>query len=125
MSAGVFVNTRYEASYAAATYHNIRVQPETLLADVAGTVNDAPTQLVNNPISAVVSGSNRTLGLTPRKIRLKLPPGTTPPTGYKPEGTTTIPILTRALFDLCQIGGTCTYLGAVWRIQDTLPEKAR
>lgn len=125
MSAGVFVTTRYQASYAAATYHKIRVQPETLLADVGGVVNDAPTQLLTNPISAIVKGSNRTLGLTPRKVRLKLPAGTTPPTGYKPEGTTTIPCLTTSFYDACVTGLTCTYLNVVWTILGTNPERAR
>lgn len=123
MSAGAFVNSRYRASYAAPIQiHPIRVQPETLAAEIDGLSNDPPTDAVNNPIIANSTGSRRANGLTARRIRLQLPLATTPPTGYRPGSITTIPVLQPALFALAQKGVACNYLGVVWTVVGRIAE---
>jgi len=53
MSAGAFTRTRYRAD--SGDTHPIRVQPETLTAAFGATANSAPTDAIDNPISAKVS----------------------------------------------------------------------
>lgn len=99
MSAGVFSKTKYQASYGAGTaIHPIKVQDTTLTCSINSVVNDPPTGDVNNPISAVVSRGRRAKGLIVRTVTLEAPT-TSPPTGYKPGGLTTIPCLTEAFFE--------------------------
>lgn len=99
MSAGVFTKTKYQASYGAGTsIHPIKVQPETVSCSINSVSNDPPDGDVNNPISAVVSRGRRAKGLIVRTVTLEAPT-TSPPTGYKPGGLTTIPCLTEAFFN--------------------------
>lgn len=113
MSAGPFVLSRYE-SFASGErlIYPIRVQPETLLATIAGTPNAAPTDAVDVNVRVRVSGSIRASGLRARRITIRLPL-TGQPTGYAPGGVLTIPALTAAFFNAAAtigIGGTVTYL---------------
>lgn len=115
MSSGAFIRSRYQATYNTANIHPIRVQPETIAASIGGVTNAAPTGTQNNPISAKVSGSKRTVGLIPRKIIIAAPTSS-PPTGYLPGGKTTIPALTESFYNAAIKGVTCTYLGAAFQV---------
>lgn len=110
MSAGRFIRSRYAASYATpAPIHPIKVQPETEDASIGGTTNAAPGGAITNPISAVTSRGKRERGLKPRTITIQMP-GDGQPAGYTPFGTTTIPALTQAFYDLAVPGTTINYL---------------
>jgi len=116
MSAGVFTNTLYRASYGDGTaVHPIRVQPETIAAAIGATTNAAPTTAQTNPIQARVSGSKRSIGLIARSVTLQAP-ATGQPTGYKALGVTRIPALTQAFYDAATKGVTCTYLGVAFTV---------
>lgn len=123
MSAGAFVISRYEASYAA-NIHPIRVQPETTAASIGGTDNDPPAGVVNNPISVVVSRGRRSRGLIPRTVTLRAP-ATGQPAGYLALGLTTIPALTEAFFTAATAGAEVTYLGATFTVVGRSPEIVR
>lgn len=110
MSAGLFVRSKYTASYDNTAIHPIRVQPESIAASIGGTTNAAPTGAINNPISARVTGSKRTLGLNARKVTIAAP-ATGQPTGYAPGGTTSIPALNEAFYNAAIKGTPVTYLG--------------
>jgi hypothetical protein len=128
MSAGRFVRSRYSASYDANMIHPIRVQPETLAASLMGTpsvVNSPTTEDVNNPISASISLSNRSLGLRPRFLNLQLPEAATPPTGYAPGSITRIPAVTQAFFDNVPDNSRVIYLGVEWEVVSKETERAR
>lgn len=117
MSAGEFVRSRYAATYEAGAIHPIRVQEETialaLTSDTTET-NAAPIGAVNNPISAIVSRSNRGLGLKPRKVTLELTGP--PPTGYSVGSLVTLPILNETLFGDLNNGVSVNYLGTTWEV---------
>lgn len=115
MSAGAFVRSRYQAEYITTQIHPIRVQPETISASIGGVTNAPPAGAQNNPISAKVSGSKRTLGLVARKIVIAAPTSS-PPTGYSPGGKTTIPALTSGFYNAAIKGVNCTYLGATFQV---------
>lgn len=92
MSEGAFTNTKYQASYAA-IIHPIRVQEETLAATLDGVANAAPAGAINNPVSARVGKSRRTLGLGARMVTLEFTAA--PPAGYTGDPVR-IPALTPA-----------------------------
>lgn len=124
MSAGSFVNSRYQATYNTAEIHPIRIQPETLALAIdfgAGAVaNAAPTDALTSPISAKVSGSRRQLGLTPRKVRFEFT--ATPPTGYNAGDTLELPWLVNVT--TIPKGATGTYLGVAIAVTGFSPENA-
>lgn len=125
MSAGLFQLSRYAAVYNASAIHPIRVQPETIAMSTIGTpavTNAAPTGAVNNPISAIVSRSNRSRGLIPRRVRLRYATGTLP-TGYDTRSVTVIPILNATFAGAVSIGTQVTYLGATWTVVGVIPER--
>lgn len=125
MSAGAFTFTVYTASYADGAAHPIRVQPETLAATAGGIANAAADGVdANNPISAMVSASKRSLGLHARTVTLELTG--TPPTGYKVGSRVRIPCLTEGFYDAVAIKGTpVTYLGTTWRTSYVTPESTK
>jgi len=125
MSAGVFVRSRYAASYGDADQiHPIRVQPETIEADAGGTDNAPPPGAVTNPISAKVTASKRSLGLRPRLVTLQLTG--TPPAEYKAGSIVRIPCLTTAFYDVVTPPGTeVTYLDTTWETVSVSNEEAR
>lgn len=110
MSSGAFVRSKYQSSYDAAQIHPIRVQPETIAASIGGVANTAPSGATTSPISAKVSGTRRSIGLTARRVTIAAP-ATGQPTGYLPGGKTTIPALTGAFFNAAIKGAAVTYLG--------------
>lgn len=116
MSAGAFEISRYQAGYGAGTaIHPIRVQPETLAAEIDGVANDAPTAAANSPISAHISKSKNEYGLRPRFVTLRAP-ATSPPAGYQPRGITRIPALTPAFYNVATRGKDCSYLGVTFTV---------
>lgn len=118
MSAGNFVQSKYQAAYDDEQIHPIKVQPETLGASIDSQDNVEPSGATTSPISAKVSGSRRQLGLTPRKVTLQFT-GTTAgdrPTGYAANSKVTIPALTSAFWDKCKKGNTGTYLGKAVKV---------
>lgn len=119
MSAGVFaVNGKYQAD--GGLVHPIRVQPETIT-----TANALPAGAVTNSISARVGGSRRTLGLHARGVRLRFP-ATGAPEGYKPLGSTFVPILTPAAFTaIAGKGAEFEYLGVTCTVLGKVPEVVR
>ena len=121
MSAGEFTRSRYQSDQTARIY-NIRVQPETLLASLGGTVNAAPGGAVTEPSSARARGSRRSLGVVARRVTLAWVGA--PPTGYG-DDLVTIPILTPALFNSLAIGSTGTYLGTDVTVVGLSPESRR
>jgi hypothetical protein len=124
MSAGEFLSAKYQSQYLATNspIHPIKVQPETLSATINSVPNAQPTVALNNPISAKVSGSKRTIGLTPRKVTLEFT-GEEAPDGYETGGQTTIPCLTPTFYAACLLrGATGTYLGTAVKVVSTSPE---
>lgn len=126
MSAGAFTIVNYQASYDDAVQHPIRVQPETTTAATAVAPiveNLGATGLDPNPISAVSSLTQRSLGLKPRAVNLEL--SGTPPTGYIAGSRTSIPALTIDFYNACVRGTTVNYLGTEWTVVSRTPEYAR
>lgn len=105
MSSGAFVRSKYEADDG--TILNIRVQPETISANLGGA-NAAPSGDVNGLGSAKARGGKREIGVKARRVRVAFT--ATVPTGYKADTTLEIPILTKALYDGIALGSTGTYL---------------
>lgn len=107
--AGSFQRAKYSTD--TGTVVNVRVQPETLALDIGGNTNDEPSgnRAAGWP-SAKVSGGRRTIGINCRSVSLQFTG--TPPTGYKALGIISVPIMTKATYDLITQGDTGTYLGA-------------
>lgn len=127
MSAGNFVVTKYEASYASGQIHPIKVQEETLamVQDSEGVTdanNDPPSGSVNNPISALVNLNRGARGLRPRYIVASW--NAAKPTGYTGD-TVKIPILTPANFNNLAVGEIISYQGTTAIIVAKEPERAR
>lgn len=127
MSAGSFVTSKYQASYGlGANIHPIRVQPETLALSLSvsgtATANTAPTGAVTNPISARVSASKRTLGLSAATVGIKF--SGTPPTGYAANQRINLPLLNNSIRAVTK-GATGTYLGASVVVVGVSPERAQ
>lgn len=122
MSQGRFTRSKYEANNG--DIHNIRVQPETLLATLGGTVNAAPSGAVDQSISARVSGGNREVGLKARSVTIAWNEGNAPD-GYDERTPTRIPVLTPALFNSLSNGSTVSYNGGTGVVVGTNPERKR
>lgn len=81
MSSGAFVRTFYELEAAnGGGVTNIRLQPETLAATIAGTANAAPAGPATIPGSATISQGRRSAGINARYITISW--DGSPPTGY-------------------------------------------
>lgn len=93
MSAGAFDRSRYEDDNG--NIWRVRVQPETTSLTIATIPNTPPagTATAGFP-SASVSNNRRKLGVNTRLCRVKFT--TTTPTGYDPNGTISLPVLTLA-----------------------------
>lgn len=69
MSSGAFTRTFYQLSTEnGGGVTNIRLQPETLAATIAGTVNAAPAGPATIPGSATISQGRRSAGINARYI---------------------------------------------------------
>lgn len=122
MSSGGFNLKRYQASADTANYHPIRVQPETLALEIAGTANAEPAGALNAYPSAVVSRGQRALGLNARTVTVKFVGAG--PEGYQAQGTIRLPWLTAATFAPIRKGQTGTYLGQAIEVVGKTPEYA-
>lgn len=120
MSAGPFIRTFYEAD--SGEIHPIRVQPETVAANV-GAANTAATGPATIGISARVSGGSRQLGLVARKVRVAFTAAV--PTGYDTDTVLTIPVLTPAAYNAAIVGATGTYLGSAIVVVGRTPESSK
>jgi len=115
MSAGLFTDTIYQATYDTDIGHPIRVQPETLLLTIGGVANSGVVPVTTSPISARVNSSKRSLGLNARVLRLKLTG--TPPANYSATSIVTVPIMSDSNFRTWNVKNTvATYLGTSWKV---------
>ena len=124
MSAGAFESSFYTSDDG--TIHPIRIQPETRGLTIGGQANSAPSGPADANAGQVrVSGGKRTLGLTPRKIRVRFTGE--PPTGYKEGGIQTIAVLVPGHFQAYRkpLYQTGTYLGAAIEVVGSSPEGGR
>lgn len=124
MSAGPFESTFYTSDDG--TVHPIRLQPETRALSIGGQANSAPAgPATANAGQVRVSGGKRTVGLTPRKIRVRFTGA--PPTGYKAGSTLSIPVLVPGHFQAYRkpLYQTGTYLGAAIEVVGSSAEAGR
>lgn len=117
MSAGNFSQTIYQSD--AGGKFNIRVQPETLAANI-GAVNAAPAGPVDQEVSASVGGAKRGNRLKARTVRLRFTGAA--PDGYSGDDILTIPILNPSVFTPIKKGTTGTYLGVAVKVVGKTPE---
>lgn len=120
MSAGSFVRSKYEADNG--DIHPIRVQPETLTANL-GAANSAPVSDVDVSLFASARKSKRSYGLGARTVRVRFT--ATAPTGYAQNQILSVPVLTPATYLAAQTAQTGTYLGVAVEIVGTSPESRR
>lgn len=120
MSAGAFSRSRYQADNG--SIHPIRVQPETLAANI-GAANAAPTGAVTVPLFARARKSRRAFGLGARSVRVAFTGAV--PDGYAPNQILTIPILTPTVFNSIVPDQAGTYLGAPVVVIGTSSESRR
>ena len=120
MSAGAFVSSRYQADNG--DIRGIRVQPETLAANIGG-LNSAPTGAINATGRARVGGGNRQYGIKARSVTIRFT--STPPDGYKADQLYRIPIMTPARFNAIDTDDTGTYLGVACVVVGKNPERVR
>lgn len=106
MSAGAFVNSKYEADNG--DIYFVRVQPETLALTVNATANTAPTDPIDQQVSAKVSKTRREIGIGCRGVGLRFDGAV--PDGYKPGSTLFVPVLQKGLYDTIDRGSVITYL---------------
>ncbi len=124
MSAGVFVQSRYQSNAdVGGGIYPIRVQPETLLLDIGGTVNAPPAGVADQPIFARARKGTREYGVGARAVRLRFDVGDIP-TGYSGDEVV-VPIMTPAAFTAATPGATGTYLGSGVTVVSRLPERIR
>ena len=123
MSAGSFVNSRYQSDEGGV--YAIRVQPETLTLTIAGATNAAPAGEIDQEGLARVSGGRRRIGIKARNVRFRF---TEAPAsgGYEVGEVLTLPILTQATYNaIPRAGGTGTYLGAAIAVVGKSPQGGR
>lgn len=120
MSAGAFIRSFYETNGGAIA--RIRVQPETELANIGGTVNDAPAGPPTISTSVKVSKGRREYGISPRKVGIVFDVA---PTGYKAGQLYYIPVLTRSVYDGVTVGETITYLQSSAEVVSKLEESIK
>lgn len=107
MSAGSFVNSKYEADNG--DIMPIKVQPETISAS-AGGANTAPTGSITVDLFAKSQKNRRSYGVGARGVRARFT-GTVP-TGYAANSVVSFPILTKARWDAITSDTAVTYNGA-------------
>lgn len=125
MSAGIFINAKYRASYGGELpIHPIKIQPELLDVDFPLLSNLEPSDPINNPISAVSSLGRRALGLHPRYVTIKRDPLGTPVPGYSENSTIRLVVLLPAVWDSVNIDDDVTYLGGSYKVISKTAELA-
>jgi len=122
MSSGVFTRAKYTTD--AGTIVPIRVQPETLAATLGGTANATAAGAVTPGYpKATVSKSRRAYGIHARTVTLAFIG--TPPDGYAPNQTLTIPVMSLTVWQGLSEGVACTYLAKTAEVVSVNPEKIR
>lgn len=120
MSSGQFIRSFYETNGGAVA--RIRVQPETELASLGGTVNDGAAGPATIQTTVKVNKGRREYGIGPRKVGIVFD---TAPTGYEPGNIYYIPVMTRAVYDGVIVGDTVTYLGSSAEVVSKLEESIK
>ncbi len=106
MSAGAYSRSRYEDNQG--NIWKIKVQPETEALEIGGTTNAPPTgEITPGFPSAQVQRGRQSIGINARLCRLKFT--ATAPTGYDPNGTIALPVLTQAAQSVFVADATGTY----------------
>lgn len=115
MSSGAFNLAKYESD--SGVIYNIRIQPETqAFSAQAGVIAGA----VTGEPSAIAKGSRRGFGVNARNVRIRFT--ATPPAGYEPGQTLTVPILTQTAWAAILKGAAVTYLGTAAIVTGKTPE---
>ena len=123
MSAGEFQKAVYETNEG--NFASVRVQPETLAAQVDSVTNAEGAGPVNQEARAQVGKGKRTIGINCRTVTLRFTAA--PPDGYSGDPVT-IPALTPAFYDACNPNSdtaTGTYLGVAVEAVGRSPETVR
>jgi hypothetical protein len=121
MSSGGFASTRYEDDLG--NVRRIKVEGDTLLLNIAGSVNAPPSGQITEGIpSAKVTRGAKEIGLKPRYVVCKWT--TNPPTNYKPGVNFELPILDPVTFAAINEGDTGTYLGTDITVNKRVSESA-
>ena len=129
MSAGQFINTFVKSVINPSQIYSIRVQPETITAEVtpatgAAVINTPDAGPPTETISASVGGSTRRRGFHVSVVYLSLTG--TPPTGYSANSKTTIPAMNAVFLSAANTkGAVVSYLGTTWRVLGVRVEKSR
>lgn len=114
MSAGAFTRTAYTADDG--KNFPIRLQPETLDAEIDGTPNESIVDAGDSGLPSVrVSAGARSLGVIPRKLTIALNDGQTAPAGYTGEPLQLV-VPDVSVFDQGTLGAAVTYLGVNWSV---------
>ena len=129
MSAGDFLDTKYELSTIPSQIWKIRVQEEAvdLVYDNAPNpdiTNDPPAGDLTAQVSVKVNKTNREFGVRPRYFVLEWITGK--PADYTGD-TVRVPILTQAAFDGIPVGRTVVSIDTSksWRVKAKEPEQAK
>lgn len=121
MSAGAFTISKYESD--SGTIYPIRVQPETLTANL-GSANAAPAGTVDGTVLARARKNRRGYGVGARTVRVRFTGAA--PDDYAPNQTLSIPVLTPDVFNaIIPNSTTGTYLGAAILVIGKSPESVR
>lgn len=122
MSAGAFIRSFYQTNGGGIA--RIRLQPETELANIGGTVNDAPAGPPTIATSVKVSKGRREYGISPRKVGFVFDSGQEPD-DYKAGQIYYVPVLTRTVYDSFVVGDVISYLGGTGDIVSKLEESIK
>ena len=122
MSTGEFIISKY-ASNELNEVMPVRVQPETLLLFINGTVNAPPTTDIGLPLFAQVGKNRSAYGVGPRSVTVKWTG--TPPDGYKAGEALKIPVMTTTAYAQYTPGSLGNYLGSQVQVISRTPENVR
>lgn len=123
MSSGPFVRTFYEVSAEnGGGIASIRLQPETLAATIAGTVNAAPAGPATVPGSATISQGRRSAGINARYVTVAWDGA--PPTDYSGL-TARIVVPDATVYSGAALGSAVTYLDTAATIVGRTPETVK
>jgi len=123
MSSGNFVRTFYGLSADnGGGVVSIRLQPETLQANIAGTVNAAPAGPATIPGSATISQGRRSAGINARYITVAW--NGAPPDDYTGL-TARIVVPNPTVYAGAVLGATVTYLSTSATVVGRVPETVK
>lgn len=129
MSAGDFLDTKYELGAISGQIWKIRVQEEAidLVFDNAPNpdiINEAPSGAITAGISVKVNKGNREFGVRPRYFVLEWLTGK--PADYTGD-TVRVPILTEATYNGIPVGATVVNVDTTksFRVKAKVPEQFR